>query len=246
MPSKKLGVSFLPKLSHVNQGLGSNMGGAISNLKQFFLSHTMAMAFLCSLSAVTSSACKPPQVDMSTSPKNYEAHEYEEVWERWTRRDKSYEDIIVNIQASATYWSHDFCYAYAAKYIKLFSIGKKGAKEFRSQLLEERTKHHEFMLAMVTQEPEWNDLGDKESIWRLALINDREKEVEPIDIMRIKPITTTHKTFFPQIELFSSVYRIRFPRTKNKNPTIPPKTKYFLLKIAGPKGKISLKWEVKQ
>lgn len=240
MPSKKLGVSFIPEFSRGKQELGGTMGGTSSDLKQFIL------AFIFSLSAVSPSACKPPKVDMATSPKKYEAHEYEEVWERWTRRDKSYEDIIVNIQASATYWSHDFCYAYAAKYIELFSIGKKQAKQFQSKLFEEKTKHHEFMLAMVTQEPEWNDLGDKRSIWRLALVTDSGKEVEPIDILRIKPITTTHKTFFPQIELFSSAYRIRFPRSKNGTPTIPSKTKYFLLKIAGPQGKISLKWEVKQ
>ncbi len=191
------------------------------------------------------SACKPPKVDLSTAVREYEPHQYREIWRRWTRSDRSFEDILVNIRAFATYWSHDFCYAYTAKYVDTFGMGPKRAAEFQKVLLTERTEYHEFKVSVVTQDPEWNDLAEKNSIWRVSLASDKGTEIEPFDVRRISRITSTHKTFFPQIDLFHELYRIRFPRTLNGKPVIPEDTSFFVLRISGPKGRLSLKWEIK-
>lgn len=206
-----------------------------------------AKTFACLLLfAPALSACKPPKVDLSTTRRRYEPHQYRDIWKRWTRSDKSFEDILVNIRAFATYWSHDFSYAYSVKYADMFELGPKQAQAFENDLLDAKTNHHEFMVSVVTQDPEWNDLAEKNSIWRISLIADKGLEIEPADVRRIPRITSTHKTFFPQIDLFHELYRIRFPRTINGKPTIPQDSSSFALRISGPKGKLSLKWEIKK
>jgi hypothetical protein len=194
----------------------------------------------------TTPGCTPPKVDLSPKPKSYKPHQYEDVWEKWTRVDKAYEDIIVNVEIAATYWSHDFCYAYAAKWADIFGMGKDHAKEFLEKLLKKTTKHHEFFFAVVTQEQAWNSFADKKTNWRLALVTDKGVEVEPSDIKSINPITATHKTLFPQIKLFYSAYHVRFPRKVDGSPVIDPDAKYFALRVAGPKGKLSLRWTLKR
>ena len=201
---------------------------------------------LCVVLSLGFTACSPPKVDLSPKPRSYEPHEYEDVWEKWTREDKAYEDIIVNLQIAATYWSHDFCYAYASKWADIFGMGKDHAKQFLAELLKKKTKHHEFLLAVVTQEHTWNNFADKDTNWRLALVTDKGAEVEPLDIELINPVTATHKTFFPQIKLFYLIYRVRFPRRVGGSPVIAPNAKYFALRVAGPKGKLSLQWTLKR
>jgi hypothetical protein len=203
---------------------------------------TLAAATIFSLSVF---ACQPSPVDLSHGSREYVPADYEDVLERWTRRDKSFEDFDVNLSVAATYWSWDFTWAYAVKYAKLYGMNEQKGTAFRKKLLQEKQKHHEFFLSVATQEPEWNDLSDKDSIWRIVLIDDQKRQIPPLDIELVEPVTTAHRTFFPHLKLFSHGYRVRFPRTGPKDTAfVREETSHFILQIAGPEGKVRLKWRI--
>jgi hypothetical protein len=197
-------------------------------------------------------ACHPPKIDLSKGSRNYTAADYEDVLEKWTRQDKSFEDFDVNLHVQATFWSWDFAWAYAVKHAKLYGLSKQKAAVYRKTLLAEKDTNIAFFAAVVTQEPAWNDLSDKDSIWRVVLEVDgfgskrSKRQIKPTDIERVSPITSAHRTFFPYLNLFANAYRIRFPRhTADGRAVLGKGANKFTLQIAGPKGKVRLHWKVR-
>jgi hypothetical protein len=208
---------------------------------------SLALSALALSGMLSSLSCKPPPIDLSKGDRDYTPTDYPDVLEKWTRRDKTFEDFDVNLSVVATYWSWDFTWAYAVKYAKIYGMNEAKAREHMQRILTDKQKHHEFFLSAATQEPEWNDFADKDSVWRIVLIDDKKNQLEPSDVELVSPVTTSHRTFFPHLKLFFNGYRVRFARKKKDGTSfIDEKTRYFVLQIAGPEGKVRLKWKLRR
>ncbi len=187
-------------------------------------------------------SCGAAGVDLGTSPRSYKSSDYEKVLHRWTRTGRIFDHFDTNLKAYATYFSWDFTWAYAVRWAKTYRLDGKEAVALRRRLLSEKAKHHEFYLAVTTQDLRWNDLDHDDSIWQVRLVTSAGVKIAPSKIERIVPIKAVHRSFFPYTKTFYYAYRVRFPVTVAGNKVLGPHLKWFALRFSGPKGVVSLRW----
>lgn len=200
--------------------------------------------FILACALTSAAGCKPPAVDLSQGSRAYKPKHYDAVLKRWTREGKVIRHFDTNLHVYATYWSWDFTWAYAVKRAKAFRLTAARASAMRAGLLKEKTSHHEFYLAATTQEERWNDFDDNDSIWKITLVDDKGRQVDPVRIDKIDPLTAVHKSFFPHTRLFFMGYTVKFPRQlADGSEFIPAGSRKLTLQIAGPKGVVRLTWK---
>ena len=115
---------------------------------------------------------------------------------------------------------------------------------FRASRLKDATTRHEFFLAALTSNPDWNDLDRPTSMWRLTLVDDQGTRASPLAVKRLRP-TEVHKAYFPYVTPFHQVYTIAFPRTAGGKPFITPATRFLKLALTCPLGSTELIWFVR-
>jgi len=190
-------------------------------------------------------SCRPPAVNLCRVVHKYRASQYNKVLHRWTRSSMVIRELDTTLRASATYFSWDFCQAYAAKWATMFGLSAKEGADFKAKLLADKSAHIDFYVAAATSDPNLNELHDPDSIWKLTLIGANGLRAHPKHIEHVDPLTATHKTLFPYTRLFYEAYLVRFPKLVGGKPVLPATgTKTFFLQFAGPKGKMQLAWKV--
>ncbi|MCD6499587.1 MAG: hypothetical protein J7M25_14955 [Deltaproteobacteria bacterium] len=202
----------------------------------------LAIAFLLPVLG----SCHPPPVNLCPVVHNYRASSYKKVLHRWTRSGMVIRELDTTIRASATYFSWDFCQAYAAKWATMFGLSATEAAAFRKKLLADKSAHIDFYVAVATSNPNLNELHDPDSIWKMTLIGANGLRAHPEHVEHVDPLTDTQKNLFPYTGLFYEAYLVRFPKTVAGRPELPADdTKKFTLQFAGPKGKLLLTWKVR-
>jgi hypothetical protein len=182
---------------------------------------------------------EPPRVD-------YTHKDYERVRERWTRRALILKALDTTLQVHATFYSADFAAAFVAENAHLFKLPAAERANLARKMEEERNKTHTFFISAETSDYRWNDFDRSESIWRIALLNDRGEQVSTVDIKRPRDITATLMELFPFIGGFSRVYTIRFPsRLPDGRPLLGADANKAILRFSGPLGCGELSWHLR-
>lgn len=201
-------------------------------------------AIAASLSAPP--GCRYPTVSLDQRPRTYRVKHYDGILDRWTRSGKVIRHFDTNLRVHATYWSWEFTWAYSVKWAHDFRLPKSKAETTRAGMLRDKLKYNEFYVAATTQEPDWNDLDDKESIWQISLIVDKKTHVRPVDVEEIDTITEIQRSFFPYTGIFYKAYKVRFPiLLGDGKKVVPAGASRFTLQFAGPKGLLRLTWKLR-
>jgi hypothetical protein len=172
---------------------------------------------------------------------------YTKALNRWTREGRIYAGFESRLVAYVTYRGWEFREAYVREYVKRYEMDSYQEDKL---LADERTSHEaveEFFLAVYTPDTKWNDLDKNNSIWNLYLKNDRGERVNPIDIKRVDEDSALIKEFYPQMDLWSYGYIIRFPKYAevSETPLLGEDTPSFKLIITGVLGKTEIRWSFK-
>jgi len=101
----------------------------------------------------------------------------------------------------------------------------------------EAARFEEFLVAFYTHEPQDDDLGSRNSVWRVALVVEGEGEELPVEI-RPERADAQVRELYPFVGDFDTVYRVRFARWKGA----PLAGRPFLLRIAGPEGRMEFRY----
>jgi hypothetical protein len=199
------------------------------------------------LAVCAATGCSPTVVSLREGPREYVATDYEDVLDRWTRT----EDMITLsqldnlLEATATFESWDFRWAYVVRYSENYRLTLEQRKKLLDQTLDETKESHHFFVAITGGNRRFNDLTKPNSAWIVRLIDSTGNETAPEDIVAIKKPNAIEQTYYPYITIFHQAFRIKFPRFgPDGKPTISPDAEWFGLRVAGAQGNSELVWVV--
>ncbi len=207
-----------------------------------------ALLFVAAALVVSGCGGGSPRVSLKPPEKRYRGSDYSQLLARWTREAKiiNLRRLDTPLRVHATFFSPDFVDAYVARYEELFKISGRERDAKLRQYTEQFKTHYRFTVFAATTDRKWNDLAKKDSVWRVALVNDLEQQVSAAEIRRERRITETTKEFFPHVEPFYQMYTFRFPRLQvDGRPLISAKTRRLVLRFAGPLGTSELVWRLR-
>jgi hypothetical protein len=166
---------------------------------------------------------------------------YREILDRYTGRDEVYSGFDTQMFAGATYQAWPFR---EARVKRLARFQRMSAAEVEARLKAERAdweKFHVFEMGAWTQDREFDDFGEKDSIWRIALVTEAI-EVLPAEVQRQRRVDQNVRALYPYMGLFWVQYRVAFPRQgPNGSALIPEGTKQLTLRLASTLGRADLR-----
>jgi hypothetical protein len=189
-----------------------------------------------------------PTVSLKPPAKHLRADDYDGQLGRWTRNEKIINLVRLDtpLRVHATLFSPEFVDAYVAKHEDLFKISGRERDKMLRGYAEAFKEYFTFVVFAATTDRKWNDLHKKDSVWRVALVNDMRQQVAPIMVKRHLNITETTRVLFPQVEPFYQMYTLRFPRLQEDGrPLVSTGTRSLTLRFAGPLGKTELVWRLR-
>jgi len=189
-----------------------------------------------------------PRVSLGKPNQRFRAGDYSDALGRWTRESKiiNLTRLDTPLRVRATLFSPEFIAAHVAKYEDLFKIPGRERDALLKKLNEGFKTHFTLVIFAATTDRKWNDLERKDSIWRIALVNDMEQQVAPVEVRKERRITETTRDLYPHVEPFYLMYTFRFPRLQvDGRPLVGPKTRRLVLRFAGPLGKSELTWRLR-
>ena len=204
----------------------------------------ISLVVLCAAGCTSRS----PVVNIAPTSHQYGQGAYQRVFTHWTRHSKiiKLERLDTTLRVHATCLSPDFTAAYVARYEHLFKLPRRERNRISKEMNDTWKQSYAFTVAAATTDRRWNDFDKKRSIWRIALINDLQQQVAPVEVKTEKIITATIKEMFPYVGDFYRFYRVRFPRKLSDGTELIRKdTRYIAIRIAGPLGKTELVWRLR-
>ena len=185
-------------------------------------------------------------VDFSDSAKSYRNDDYTAVFDTWTRHAKLVQDIGTVVEVWATFLSWDFRQAYLAKYAKTYDLADGERESLAKSQGDTARAVYEIHLVAQSTNDRWNDLANKNSPWRLTLLDGTGAELAPTTVKIEKLPDAYESEFFPTRTPFSKTYTVRFVRTEGAGEAfVGPQSGRLILRLASPVGKVEVGWESK-
>jgi hypothetical protein len=190
-------------------------------------------------------ASRPKPVDFAEVTRGYTPKEYAEVFQRWTRHAKLVRDVGTVIELWSTYKSWDFRQAYIEQYADAYSLTEAERKALGQAQREAARSTYEFHLVAQSTDYDWNDLEQKDSVWKISLADRTGAEIAPDNVAAEKLPALYEMRFFPTSTDFSRTYTVRFPRSTvdGERGFLGSASGRLVLRVAGPLGRAEVDWE---
>jgi hypothetical protein len=202
--------------------------------------------FLLVLAVALLAGCGQPRVNLQEGPREYVATDYDHVLSRWTRTEQlialaELDDILT---VSATFESWDFRWAYVVRYAQDYLLPIEQRRLLLDSTLAETRTHHQFYVALYGGNRRWDDLSKPTTAWIVRLVDDRGNETAPEEIVAISKPGAIDRTYFPYTTVWRQAFRIKFPASTPKGPTIARDARSFGLRFSGAQGNEELRWQM--
>ncbi len=207
-------------------------------------SHLLLVPILAGLLG-SSTGCTTATISLNEGTREYVADDYETVLKLWTRDKEllSVREFDNVLQATATYESWDFRWAYVVRYAEDYRLTVDQRRSLLEAALAETREHHQFYVAVQAKRSRWSDLKSDPAAWIVRLIDDAGSETAPSDIDEIDRPGAIELTYFPYTTPWRKAFRIRFPTVRSDGrPTISANAQWFGLRFAGAQGNDELIW----
>jgi hypothetical protein len=186
---------------------------------------------------------KPPRVTLAPPAETPGPKAYVHELKRFTRHGHVVSDFDEALTVDATLHAPEFRAAYASKWIDTYRLNAEDAAKKRAQLNAEIADVWEIHAETAAHFYTINDFTQGKGIWRVTLIDDKGRALQPTDARQSLEKRDVDLAFYPYATIFSRGWRFRFPRKlPDGSPLIEPDTKWIALRIAGPQGSTDLVW----
>jgi len=135
--------------------------------------------------------------------------------QEWTRNETAYSQFETQFYISATYKSEDFNRAFLKEQARWLHLTVEEQTRRQAAQREAISDFTEFFFYAYTAVRTANDFGDRNSSWRVFLIDDKGRQIDPLEIRRVErdKVTPTIESFFPYVQkYYGYCYHIKFPR----------------------------------
>ena len=166
--------------------------------------------------------------------------DYDDVTRAWTRQTSMHRDFQEALRVSAVFKSPEWRAAHAIKDADARQLVGDARAERLAQAQAEAAGPYEVELLVTTWDRAENDLDrGKRAAWRVALIDETDHEIAPLEIVRDKRPPYIVRAEFPAYEDFATPYIARFPRT---TPVLGPSVHQVRLRISSERGGVQVIW----
>ena len=188
---------------------------------------------------------RPPPVDFAEVTRKYSAKDYPEVFQRWTRHGRLVRDVGTVLEMWSTYKSWDFRQAYIEQYAEAYGLGEAERRALSQAQLQSARTGYEFHVVAQSTDYKWNDLEQKDSVWKITLADGTGNEVAPEGVTAERLPALYEMRFFPTRTDFSRTYTMRFPRATGEGEArfLGMASGRIALRVAGPLGRAEVDWE---
>ena len=162
------------------------------------------------------------------------ASRYEETTATWTRHATMRGQFQEALDVDAIFKSADWRTAHAER--DADNRGLTGAERDAviAQAKADMAGPYEVEMLVTTWDRGENDLDrGKKSVWRVVLVDDAGKEIEPLEIVKDKRRPTTLRAEFPSLNDFAVAYIARFPHQDHP----------LRLRMSSERGGVEVRWE---
>ncbi len=206
----------------------------------FRASASVGLAALVFIAACASG--RPAPVDLSDKVQSFKASEYDGVREEWTRHGKLVRDIGTVLEVWTLYKSSAFRQAYVEQYASVYGLNREDKAQLTAAQIEAARTTYEFHVVAQSTEWKWNDLEQKDSVWKVSLVDAAGHDIAPSQITFEKLPELYLMKFFPVHTDFSRIYTIRFPREPG-GKFAGVESGRLTLRFLGPIGGTETVWE---
>jgi hypothetical protein len=166
--------------------------------------------------------------------------DYLEVTEAWTRTAAlrgQYQEVL---ELAATFKSPEWRAAHAARLARNRGLTGQARDAMFAQARAEMAGPYEVQLMVTTWDRRENDLDrGTRSVWRVVLVDEQGREIEPLEIVKDRRPQFTVRAEFPALGDFATPYVARFPRTE---PVLGEGVQRLRLRMSSVRGGIELVW----
>jgi hypothetical protein len=198
------------------------------------------MRALAALLLLLACGCSGPILPKQPRPTTFEGAWAEER-DRYTRSFQLYDELDDVAFATATYQAPSVREARVNRLAEWKGMQPAEREALLASEREAAASSEEFLLAFFTSDRPANDLASRRGTWRIALLVQADGEVEGLPV-KVETVRTdpTVRALYPYVTDFDQLYRIRFPRLTGPRPLaeLP-----FVLRIAGAKGRVEMRWQ---
>ncbi len=174
-----------------------------------------------------------------------DASDYGAVRDRWTRSASEVHAFHTALDVTATWLSWEVRRAQAARLVEWYRLEGAAADAERARQRADSAEAHVIHLAVRTHADDWGEFGRDHVLWRVTLVDDRGRALEPSRVERVEVDALT-QALYPYADEFSRSYRFRFPRAHaDGTPVVGADTRWVALRFAGPLGSVDLKWDLR-
>jgi hypothetical protein len=183
----------------------------------------------------------PPPIRLTETWPQTCGGDYDATTEAYTRRGTMRGEYQEVMSLAGIFKSPDWRAAHAARDAEHRGLTGDARAQACAQAQAEMAGPYEIELLVTTWDRRENDLDrGKKSVWRVVLVDEQGKEIEPIEIVKDKRPTFTLRSEFPALGDFAIGYVARFPRDE---ALLGPNAHALKLRMSSERGGVELEWK---
>ncbi len=173
---------------------------------------------------------------------------YEKQLRRWTTSGRVNYSLDSMLLVHATYLAPRLREAFGAQYLKIFGADPGQVDSDLEMVATSVRRGHEFFVFADIPREEWNNLDEKDAVWRMTLWGGEDQlGVPPLSVHKFRGRGPNMRAFFPFSHDFGKSYLVVFPLDQtNAKPVLDPDVGSLTIKMASAFGSVSLTWKINQ
>jgi hypothetical protein len=183
------------------------------------ISFVYLFCFLVLLLCLFSACASSLNIYNKLSDTQYTSCEYRAVLKRWTRKGSIHRGLRTELLVTATYKEEQFRKAYTEEYARVYMLTSTQNASMMDDQMAAAEAYDDFLVSIYTQEKQWDDFSERDSLWKVYLIKDGQFRIVPLEIRKVKKSRTLSETFYPFISHWSSIYIFRFKKKDSPQPS---------------------------
>ena len=200
--------------------------------------------------ALTTLACGPGPQHHYTGYARYAeeggARAYDRSLKRWTEELRLYDRWETSLLMKATYKSEGFRKSWTHEYSRRFILPQDDFGLLLERELDDGARYHEFLIAVWANDTRFGHFEGDDAPWRVRMVGDGGRTVDPLVLRRIKMPTTETRSLFPHIGPHDRVFVAKFPVLADDGlPLLTPRSRAMKLQVVGVVNRGELLWRLR-
>jgi len=204
----------------------------------------LVRALLAAVVFVGLAACSAPPLTLDGGNESAKGWDYQDLHRVWTRGSQLYRDFESIASGEATFLSASLVEGWLAEYERIFKPLKEDLDGRRAHWNGLLANHECVMLALTTQQREWNDLALGNSMWKAYLTTNEGTRVSSTHATPMKLKDPTNRHFFPQVRVFYDGYTLCFPKMQSGTKVLGSGVTGFEVELSSTLGRLAFKWQL--